>query len=196
MIASTGAPGANVYASRWLTRFGTVRPAERGSTMSTYTATLDDTAMLVVGAAAAERADRRGQCVAVERQQLLPAAPDDQGGQRDLGGEGVRDHEVIDEVLAPVAAVDALRRADRVTCNAVVFDAARSGVPSEAPAITARRQAAPSEANHTIPIPSDPNRAARAAARRAPPGSCTCSSATRSAACAFTPGFRTRKGPP
>ena len=49
MIASTGAPGGNVYASRLLTRFGTVRPAERGSTMSTYATTLDDTAMLVVG---------------------------------------------------------------------------------------------------------------------------------------------------
>src|SRR5918994_609251 len=49
MIASTGAPGGNVYVIRWRSRFGTVRPAERGSTTSTSVATADDGGMLLVG---------------------------------------------------------------------------------------------------------------------------------------------------
>jgi hypothetical protein len=54
-----------------------------------------------------------GQRVAAELEEPLPAAAHYQRGERGVGGEAVRDHEVVVDVFAPVGAVDALRRPDR-----------------------------------------------------------------------------------
>jgi hypothetical protein len=53
-----------------------------------------------------------GQRVPLELEEPLPAAAHDERGERDVGGEAVRDHEVVVDVLAPVGAVDALGCAD------------------------------------------------------------------------------------
>src|SRR5215510_13305411 len=137
MIASRGDPGANVYVTRWRSRFGTVRRAEGGSTTSTNVTTVDDAGMLLVGSSAPRVWVAAASASPLSVRSSFPPAVT----TREVSVTSAVTAFVLPRSysISPRPSLPGTRcgAPTAATCNAVDVDAARAAVPGDAPAITA-----------------------------------------------------------